>query len=520
MSSQKTYQPFFSVIIPLKKGSGTVHLYGCLDALRKQSFQNFDILLVTDTGTKQILEKKIPDYKSLHWLTGSFSKPQARNEGTKISTGKYLIHIDADYVLHPATLEECKKAIDKKKAAAIIIPETIQPSDNIFKQARILERDILADDLDLATPQVIERKLLQNIQGFDEQVGDLDDWGLFLKLKIENVRFEKIQAAAFVYEPVNPIAIWRHRFRKGQYLPLLKERYKHLPQTNFSARLLNNYRKIPLLLKKPQVTLSLGILKICDSVPFFLGTLFPKKSGLILSNPYEEKRVAGKFDKEQISKKGLYKNYREIQLLTKLLTKPKGTILELGAGTGRVTKQLTELGYTVTPTDVSEAMLQELHKKNGLPSPIFIKNSSELPFKNKSFDSVFAYRVIWHIMDNKKRDEFFSEAARVAKKTLILDLTNKNKYQNPFIKHIITKRHPTFFANTYYYTWDEIEQLARINQLHITKVLKLEVISPYIYTLLPISIIKLLLPAIAKIEDIASLFMQPGRFLVQFTHEV
>ncbi|OGM04421.1 hypothetical protein A2124_05500 [Candidatus Woesebacteria bacterium GWB1_37_5] len=63
---------------------------------------------------------------------------------------------------------------------------------------------------------------------------------------------------------------------------------------------------------------------------------------------------------------------------------------------------------------------KKIAKNNNLPTPLLVK-SEQLPFKNNSFDSVIAMRVFWHITNAAKREKFFNEAVRVAKKYIIMD---------------------------------------------------------------------------------------------------
>jgi SAM-dependent methyltransferase len=74
---------------------------------------------------------------------------------------------------------------------------------------------------------------------------------------------------------------------------------------------------------------------------------------------------------------------------------PKGKVLEIGAGTGRDAKGLTDLGYEYVGTDVSEELLKVARER--LPDQTFLQQSVyELSFSEK-FDGFWASAVLLHI---------------------------------------------------------------------------------------------------------------------------
>lgn len=62
-------------------------------------------------------------------------------------------------------------------------------------------------------------------------------------------------------------------------------------------------------------------------------------------------------------------------------------VLELGAGTGKLTRSLAAQGHTVVATDPSQQMLDELLRA-GLPVRTAVAGAERLPFAAQSFDAV------------------------------------------------------------------------------------------------------------------------------------
>jgi len=83
--------------------------------------------------------------------------------------------------------------------------------------------------------------------------------------------------------------------------------------------------------------------------------------------------------------------------------------LEIGCGEGRVSRDLTELGHTVTATDISPSLVAAArHAKSA--HRYEVADAAELPFTDGEFDLVVAYNVL---MDVPDMTAAVAEAARV-----------------------------------------------------------------------------------------------------------
>jgi len=448
--------PFFSIIIPVKSAASISLLKKALKSIEKQSFRRFETILVSEKENKTRLGKiKIRSGKTKIFFVQS-SKTQARNFGAKKARGQYLLHIDIDYVLKKNVLKRAYKLIKEKKAKAIVINEKIEKSQNIWQEARRLEREIAIYDKEMLSPQIIEADLFDRIGGFDEDCDALDDWSLYLKLKKRGVKFYYLPPLVSVYERSNPAESFRNKFEKGRYLTLLNQKYGPIPQIAISHRIKVYLRHSNKIISKPLLGITFLFLKLTDWIGIFIGSLNPKN--LNKAKIYQFPAVAKNFDAEQKNLYGRIKHYLEIRSLLNLLppSTPKSptTILEIGAGTGRITEELVRRGYNVTPADISEPMLKELAKKN-LPSPILIK-TERLPFTNESFDYTLALRVFWHIKKERERKNLFSEAVRIAKRGIIMDFAIQNRGLN-FI-----------FKDDYFLSYKEIEKMCQAYDLKIS----------------------------------------------------
>jgi ubiquinone/menaquinone biosynthesis C-methylase UbiE len=73
------------------------------------------------------------------------------------------------------------------------------------------------------------------------------------------------------------------------------------------------------------------------------------------------------------------------------------TVLDVGVGTGRFAKPLSEIGFEVTGMDVSRRMLAKAREK-GLER-LLLGDAYKLPFRDKSFDAAIIIHVLHVVVD-------------------------------------------------------------------------------------------------------------------------
>src|SRR5712691_10886112 len=89
-------------------------------------------------------------------------------------------------------------------------------------------------------------------------------------------------------------------------------------------------------------------------------------------------------------------------------------VADIGCGTGRHTLRLAAAGAHVTAVDFSEAVLERARTKPGADAVKFVCHdlTERLPFERVSFDRVFCFLALDHILHLEK---FFTELRRLCR---------------------------------------------------------------------------------------------------------
>jgi ubiquinone/menaquinone biosynthesis C-methylase UbiE len=96
---------------------------------------------------------------------------------------------------------------------------------------------------------------------------------------------------------------------------------------------------------------------------------------------------------------------------------PPVRTLDIACGTGWLTRLLQG---EVVGVDQSEAMLRIARER--VPEARFVRAAvPPLPFDNDSFDLALAAHIYCHLEDEDERDEFVSEALRVAPRVIVIE---------------------------------------------------------------------------------------------------
>jgi ubiquinone/menaquinone biosynthesis C-methylase UbiE len=153
-------------------------------------------------------------------------------------------------------------------------------------------------------------------------------------------------------------------------------------------------------------------------------TLKPMKDGLQASYDKE----AFQYDERRYhSIEGRLFSELETAVLDSWLPLSSGIrVLDMPAGTGRLSLALAERGAKIVGVDISTNMLKMAAGKPGSAKPMFAQGSGvQLPFADNVFDGVISFKF-FHLIPNERKQAFIREMARVLKpgRTMVVEFNS------------------------------------------------------------------------------------------------
>ncbi len=123
----------YSFIVPVYNTSK--YLKKCLDSLVKQTFKDFEIIIVNDGSTdnsKDIISKYEKKYDNIMVITQkNAGLSMARNNGVKKAKGKYLLFVDSDDYVEKDLLKELDKEIEDSELLRFQVITEDEQGNNI-----------------------------------------------------------------------------------------------------------------------------------------------------------------------------------------------------------------------------------------------------------------------------------------------------------------------------------------------------------------------------------------------------
>lgn len=170
------FMALISVVIPAYNHAR--ELRHCLESLRKQTFLDFEIIVVDDGSTDEtprVLEAQKDSVRAITIPHSGANK--ARNIGAKESSGQYLLFCDADVRLKPVMLQEMLAALTAHHEASFAY-SSFRFGWKLFRLFPYNPERLRRENY-IHTTSLIRR---EHFPGFDENIHRLQDWDLWLTM--------------------------------------------------------------------------------------------------------------------------------------------------------------------------------------------------------------------------------------------------------------------------------------------------------------------------------------------------
>lgn len=219
-----------SVIIPCYNSSA--FLRETLESVFAQTLRDFEIILVDDgssDGTRELIEHLVADNRG-HDIRSVFQANTgvagARNRGTSLARGRYILPLDADDLIAPTMLEACAAVLDAEPDISLVYTDREEFGDveATWKAGRY-ELPRLQYFNQLSYCSMYRRAMWEAIGGYRLNVNGFDDWDFWIAAASRGFRGRHV-----------PGALLKHRKHRGSQLWRIIGRYEAL----FANIILNN----------------------------------------------------------------------------------------------------------------------------------------------------------------------------------------------------------------------------------------------------------------------------------------
>jgi len=252
------------------------------ESLYEQTYKNIEVIINDDPrtidNTKQIIETWSRRMSIIHIMKND--KPgklgHARLEGAKVTTGEYMMHIDADMRPTPKVIEECLNLIENGADAVFINEEVI--GEGYWTQVKWLEKRCYFNDEEVCSPRFFRKIDYFEVGGHNPDLAFSED--LDIKIKFQNANKKLVWAKEIMFHNEGRLELFksmRNKFFWSQSaLDFIKVQPKaSLKQGNvfFRPAFIRNWK---LLLKNPHLALGIIPLKAAEVIGAVSGIISVK----------------------------------------------------------------------------------------------------------------------------------------------------------------------------------------------------------------------------------------------------
>jgi glycosyltransferase involved in cell wall biosynthesis/ubiquinone/menaquinone biosynthesis C-methylase UbiE len=397
-------KPLVSIVIPTYNSEKT--LAECLESIKNQTYECIEVIIVDKFSKDKTVE--IAKSYGVKVISAYANKPEARNIGILNSRGDYVLLLDSDMVLENKLVEEAVDKFQKEGCDAIFIDEEYA-NDGFWKNVMNLEKKIYKGNIIIEAPRFFKKEVFQKVL-FDDKNEGMDEYDFYLSAKKFGLKGSRINSKIILLE--SPFKL-KKKFHHGKFFPYYK--FKHRGEEAVSKQISLPYR-VKLLYRSFEISpvhgLGLFFIKLLEYLAFVSGifySYFDRRTLRLQFNVKEEFDIMdpeayerGMFRKSE-GAKFVDEKEREtiLNLLKELNIKDRVRVLDVGAGSGRFTKEFIKLGFDVTALDISKQACEYLRKSfDGLD--VVNGDIEKIALPPASFDLIFSFRSFKYVNNKEK----------------------------------------------------------------------------------------------------------------------
>lgn len=235
------------------------YLSDAISSLQDQQYQDWECIVVDD-GSKDntaaiISNLQQKDARIKYFKQDNSGPSVARNTGLDLSTGNYVLFLDADDLLQPNKLKSHWEVLDKNQDVDIAYGDVRYFNDgdksNLFYSlnkknrpwipkykgnGRQLVNMVLKQNIMVTSSPLYRKKLFDDFQAYDPKLLKLEDWELFQRLALKDLYFYFVNAedSLVLMRAHESSYSFDKRGMRSYFLPILEKHFIK-SKLNFSS---------------------------------------------------------------------------------------------------------------------------------------------------------------------------------------------------------------------------------------------------------------------------------------------
>jgi len=200
------YRPLISIIIPCYNNKNVI--LEAIDSALKQSYPSIEVIVVDDGSTDHSYEFIVDNVKECQNVQVARQDNQgpaaARNTGFNLSSGDFLVFLDADDILHKDYVESCYRVYEDDPKLNIVYcdAELFENKTGPWKLKPFSESTILLFN-SIPVFAMLRSCVFQQIGQYDTELRCAEDWELWIRLLQRYEGVYKIPKVLYYYRKRN-----------------------------------------------------------------------------------------------------------------------------------------------------------------------------------------------------------------------------------------------------------------------------------------------------------------------------
>jgi glycosyltransferase involved in cell wall biosynthesis len=183
--------PVISVVIPAYNAEGTIK--ETLQSVQKQTFSDFEIIVINDGSTDQTLEviNTVQDSRISVFSYSNGGLPVARNRGILQANGEFITFLDADDLWTPDKLELQLAALQQHPEAGLAYSwtlimdekgENFYPGKSFSFEGNVYSELLISNFIASGSNAMLRREAIESVGEFDAELRSCEDWDYWLRV--------------------------------------------------------------------------------------------------------------------------------------------------------------------------------------------------------------------------------------------------------------------------------------------------------------------------------------------------